>query len=88
MTPEQLKQISPDISLLHKSLIKLPMILILICAGFMTGLNLAFLKYVGVLIVNGHIEDHWVLALALLLLTGISAIGEVVLINWSMRFYD
>jgi riboflavin transporter FmnP len=88
MTPEQLKQISPDISLMHKSLIKLPMILILVCAGFMTGFNLTFLKYVGVLIVNGHIEDHWVMALLMLLATGISAIGEVVFINWSMRFYD
>ena len=63
---EVLEQVSPNSKRL-KQYIKVPMLLLLINAGFQSGLAVVFLKLSGELIVSGDAKNYIMMLLAMII---------------------
>ena len=84
---EVLEQVSPQ-SVNLKRWIKVPLLLLLVNAGFQSGLAVVFLKLCGELLVTGDAGDHIVMLLIMIGCLLVATLSQVHSLNLAMQHFD
>ena len=67
---------------------KLPLLLLLLNAGFQSGLSVVFVKLSGELIVSGDASDYIFMLIVLIACTAVSSVSTIHSLNLGMKHFD
>ena len=84
---EVLQRVSPQ-SLELKSFLKVPMLLLLVTAGLLSGMSVCFLKLIGEMIQNGEVGGHIGIFILLAVVALLSVPAMVHSLNLAMKYFD
>ena len=87
MTIEEVTQVSPN-SLKLKSLVKVPMLMMITAAGFMSGISISMIKCATELIASGSLTTSWGLIVITIIFAIITAICQLHMLNGAMKYFD
>ena len=71
-----------------KSYVKVPLLILIINAGFMSGIGVTFMKLVGMLFMSGEVKEHVYMLMVLLVVMGLSTASQIHSLNLAMKNFD
>ena len=87
ISSESLALVAPN-SLRLKTLVKVPMLMMIFCSANMSSLSVVFMKLATELIESGQFTENLVLTFVMLGLMSFSAFFQIHMINNAMKYYD